>query len=58
MNADRIDILHAADRDRAVRRVAHDLEFDLFIAFYTFLDQDLMDRGQLKSIDRQFLQFA
>src|SRR4029079_224685 len=45
MNAERIDVLHRADSDARVRRVAHHLVLDLLPADEAFLDHDLADRA-------------
>ena len=44
MYTDRVNILHAADGDRGIIGVTHDLKFDLFISFNALFDQNLMDR--------------
>ena len=45
MDAERIDVLHRADRDARVLGVAHDLVLDLLPAHETLLDHDLADRA-------------
>ena len=45
MDAHRVEVLHAADGDRGVRRVAQDLELDLVPADQRTLDEDLADRA-------------
>ena len=57
MNTDRIDVFHAADGDRMVVGITHNLELDLFITFNGFLDQNLAYRGQLECIDTDLHQF-
>src|SRR5690606_18213125 len=53
MNADRVDVFHAADGDAAVGRVANDLKLDLFPARDAALQQHLLDGavGQAPSYD-------
>ncbi len=46
MDAQRVDILHRADGDAGVVRVAHDLVFDLLPADQTALDHDLVDGAE------------
>ena len=48
--ADRVKILHIADRNDGVVCVAHDLVFDLLIALYAFFDKHLMHRGKLQRV--------
>ena len=57
MHADGVDILHPADRDGMVVGIAHNLEFDFFVSFDTFFDQDLVYRGQFKGIVPDIKQF-
>ena len=45
MDAHRVEVLHAADGDRGVRRVTQDLELDLVPADQRTLDEDLADRA-------------
>ena len=44
MDTDRINVLHAADCDRLVIGVAHDLEFDFLVALDALFNQHLMNR--------------
>ena len=44
MNTDRIDILHAADRDAVIGGITHNFKFDFLVAFDALFHQDLMDR--------------
>ena len=46
VDAHRVEVLHVADRDAVVVRVADDLVFDLLPAFEVFLDQDLGGVGE------------
>ena len=50
VDADRVEVLHAAHGDGRVVRVAHDLELDLLVALDALLDQHLMDRGERKGV--------
>ena len=50
MDADRINILHAADHDGRIVVIAHDFKFNFLIAFDRLLDQHLIDRGQLQRV--------
>ena len=49
MNADRIHILHRADRNRVTCLVADNLELDLFPTCNTLLNEDLCDRASSKT---------
>ena len=46
VDAERIDVLHGADRDARVIGVAHDLVLDLLPADQALLDHDLADRAR------------
>ena len=50
MNADGVEVLHAADGDDVALAVAHHLELDLFPAADALLDQDLVDRGAAQTV--------
>ena len=50
VHADGVHVLHAADRDRGVVGVAHDLKLDLLIALDALLDQHLVDGGELEGV--------
>jgi hypothetical protein len=49
VDAERVDVLHRADRDAGVVRVAHDFVFDLLPADQAALDHDLVDRAQAQA---------
>ena len=49
MDADRVDVLHAAYCDAVARAVAHRLEFYFFPAVDIFFDKDLSNRGELET---------
>ena len=57
MHADRINILHAADRNRMIIGIPHDLKLDFLVALYGFFNQNLMNRRQLEGIDADLNQF-
>ena len=57
MHTDRVDVFHAADRNRLVIGVTHDFKFDFLIALHALFDQDLMNRGKLEGIDADLFQF-
>ena len=50
VHADGIQVLHAAYRDRRIRRVAHDLELDLLETLDALFDQHLPDGRELESV--------
>jgi hypothetical protein len=50
VDADGVDVLHAADRDRVVGAVAHDLELDLLVALDGLLHEHLVHRGELEGV--------
>ncbi len=49
VDAQRVDVLHGADRDAGVVRVAHDLVFDLLPAHQAALDHDLVDGAEAQA---------
>ena len=55
MDAKRIEILHVADRDAAVRGIADDLELNLLPSLQRLLDEHL--RGEGESLGAEFLKF-
>ena len=57
VNADWVNVFHAADGDRVVFAVAHDLEFDFLISFDGFLNEDLVDRGESETVSGDFDEF-
>ena len=54
VDANWVNVFHAADGDRVVFAVAHDLEFDFLISFDGFLDEDLVDRGEGEAVSCNF----
>ncbi len=50
MNPHRVEVLDAADDDRVVLAVAHDLELELLPAGQVFFDQHGADRAQTEGI--------
>ena len=50
VNTHRINILHAADGNGVIRRVAHDLKLNLLVALHTLFDQNLMYGRKLKGV--------
>ena len=52
MHADRVDVLHRADRDGFAGSVAHGLELDLLPPGNGLFDQHLRDGGQIKPRSR------
>ncbi len=57
MHADRIHVFHAADGDRMVRAVAHDLELDFLVSLDGLFDQHLMHRRQTERVGADLDQF-
>ena len=57
MHADRVDVLHAADRDRMVIGVTHDFKFDFLVSLDGLLNENLMNRGKLEGIVSDFNEF-
>ena len=57
MDANRVDVFHAADGDGMVVAVAHDLELDLLIALDGLLDQHLVHGRELECVEADFNQF-
>ena len=53
VHAHGVDVLHAADGDGAVGRIAHDLKLDLLIALDALFDQHLMDGRELERLHAQ-----
>ena len=54
VDADWVNVFHAADGDRVVFAVTHDLEFDFFVSFDGFLNEDLVDWGEGKAVSCDF----
>ena len=57
VDADWVDVFHATDGDRVVFAVAHDLEFDFFVSFDGFLNEDLVNRGEGETVSGDFDEF-
>ena len=57
MDADRVEILHGADRQLVAVRIADDLKLDLLPAGNAALHQNLMNRGKTQAILRNTLEF-
>ena len=55
VNADRVDIFHAADRDGVIVAVAHYLELYLLIALDALLDEHLMNGRECERIRSKLL---
>ena len=53
VHAHGVDVLHAADGDGAVGRIAHDLKLDFLIALDALFDQHLMDGRELERLHAQ-----
>ena len=58
MDADRIQVLHVADRNRVVRSVSDHFIFNLFIAFDTLFDQYLADGRKVQASLQQLFQLC
>ena len=54
MNADRVNIFHAADGDCLVIRVTHNLKFDFFISLNALFDKYLVNRRELERVCADF----
>ena len=57
MNADGVNVFHAAYGDRVVVGVTHNLEFNLLIALNALFDKNLMNRRKLERVKTDFDQF-
>ncbi len=58
MDADRIQVLHVADRNRVVRSVPDHFIFNLFKAFDTLFDQYFADRRKVQASLQQLFQLV
>ena len=58
MDADRINVLHVADRNHITGRIAHDLVLDFLPAADIALDKDLVNPGQAQAVGQDLDQFV
>ena len=57
VDAHRIDVFHAADRDGVIGGVAHNFKLDLLVPLDALFHQDLMDGRKRKAVCRDLAEF-